>query len=318
MADAPTPPRRRPLRRLLAFFLLLCAGAALFTALWIGLGLPPQRQHGVLRAVPQLVSGVLVLGLALLVTAGMLRRVEGRGLDTIGLARDRSILGWPIGLGLGGITPLAAAAAFLVSGHAEVRWATPSAAALFATTLPMGIGVLLLSAWEEIGFRGYPLQLLAEWRGPGVAALLVGLAFGLLHGGNPGANPAGLAFTAMNGVLLAWVVVRTGSLWLATGYHGGWNLVAAVVLGLRDSGAVHEGSLAHTDLIGPTWLTGGEFGFEASPVTAMVELAVLLIMVRWADRFPGNPRARAHFVGQVAPQEGDGTSVRPMTASGSG
>jgi membrane protease YdiL (CAAX protease family) len=316
MADASTSPRRRPLRRLLAFLLLLCVGAALFTGLWIGLGLPPQRQHGVLRAVPQLLSGVLVLGLALVVTAGLVRRLEGRGLDTVGLARDRSAIGWPIGLLLGGAAPLAVTAAFLLSGHAELQRAAPSAAALLATTIPMALGVLMLSAWEEIGFRGYPLQLLAEWRGPRVAALLTGIVFGLLHAGNPGANPAGLTFTAMNGALLGWVVIRTGSLWLATGYHGGWNLMAAVVLGLRDSGAVHEGSLVHTDLTGPPWITGGGFGFEASPVTALIELAVLLLMLRWGHRFPGNLPARAYFAGRVGRPAGDGISERPVAASG--
>lgn len=291
---------RRPLRRLLGFLLLLCLGAALLTALWIGLGLPPQRQHGVLRAVPQLLSGILVLGLALLVTSAMLRRLERRGLGTVGLARDRSALGWPVGLLLGAATPLLVTAVFAAAGHAELHESLPSPAALLATSAPMALGVLMLSAWEEIGFRGYPLQLLAEWRGPGVAALLTGIAFGLLHAGNPGANPAGLAFTAMNGVLLAWVVIRTGSLWLATGYHGGWNLMAAVVLGLRDSGTVHEGSLVHTELSGSAWMTGGGFGFEASPVTALVELLVLGLMLGWADRFPGNAAARSYFEGSAA------------------
>jgi membrane protease YdiL (CAAX protease family) len=297
MLESHPRPRRRPLRRLLAFILLLVTGAAALTALWIGLGLPPQRQHGVLRAVPELMSGILVLGLALLVTAGMLRRLEGRGLATVGLRRDRSALGWPVGLPLGGATPLLVVAAFFAAGHAELRPAVPDFGAVLGTTLPMAAGVLMLSAWEEVGLRGYPLQLLAEWRGPTVAALLTGIAFGLLHGGNPGADPAGLAFTAMNGALLAWVVIRTGSLWLAAGYHGGWNLVAAVMLGLRDSGAVHEGSLVRTDLIGPAWLTGGEFGFEGSPVTAVLELLVLALMVRWSNRFPANPEARAYFAG---------------------
>ena len=299
MADgAPLPPRK-PLRRLLGFVLLICIGAAALTALWIGLGLPPQRQHGVLRAVPQLLSGILLLGLALGVTAGMLRRLEGRALDSVGLARDLSALGWPVGLVLGAATPLLVTAGLLAAGQAELRPAALTARVLTLTTLPMTLGVLMLSTWEEIAFRGYPLQLLAEWRGPRLAALLTGLAFGLAHSGNPGANPAGLAFTAMNGALLAWVVIRTGSLWLATGYHGGWNLMAAIVLGLRDSGAVLEGSLAHTELSGPAWLSGGAFGFEASPVTGAVELVVLLLMVRWSQRFPPNVRAQPYFAGVI-------------------
>jgi len=249
--------------------------------------------------VPQLLSGILLLGLALGVTAGMLRRLEGRALDSVGLARDRSALGWPVGLVLGAATPLLVTAGFLAAGQAELRPAALTGRVLALTTLPMTFGVLMLSTWEEIAFRGYPLQLLAEWRGPRLAALLTGLAFGLAHSGNPGANPAGLAFTAMNGALLAWVVIRTGSLWLATGYHVGWNLMAAIVLGLRDSGAVLEGSLAHTELSAPTWLSGGAFGFEASPLTGVAELVVLLLVVRWSRRFPANVRAQPYFAGVI-------------------
>jgi membrane protease YdiL (CAAX protease family) len=130
----------------------------------------------------------------------------------------------------------------------------------------MMLAVLLLSTWEEIALRGYPLQLLSEAWGPAWAATATGLAFGLLHAGNPGANPLGLLLTATGGVLLAWLVIRTGSLWLACGYHGGWNLTAAVVLGLRDSGVQHGGSLLRTELSGPAWLTGGDW-LQASLLT---------------------------------------------------
>jgi membrane protease YdiL (CAAX protease family) len=284
--------------RLAAFVLALGVGAGALTALWIGLGLPPQRFRGVVRALPQLASAEIVLGLVLAVTSAVVRRFEGRGLGTLGLARDRWGLAWAIGLLLGAITPLLVFALLALAGHAELRPETTSLAGVARATVPMAVAVLLLSGAEEIAVRGYPLQVLAESRGPGAAAVATGVAFGLLHAGNPGANPAGLAIIALNGVLLAWVVVRTGSLWLACGYHGGWNLMAAVVLGLRDSGAVHEGSLLRTELTGPAWLTGGGFGFEASPVTAVVELVVLGLMLRHAARLPGNEQARVFYAGR--------------------
>jgi membrane protease YdiL (CAAX protease family) len=289
--------RLRPGWRLAAFVLALCAGAGALTALWIGLGLPPQRQQGIVRAMPQLASGVLVLGLALAVTRVALRRLEARDLATIGLDRDGAIRGWTLGLLLGGLTPLAVFGVLALAGHAEIRPETTTAGGILRTTLPMVLAVLLLSAWEEIALRGYPLQLLAESWGPSAAAVVTGVVFGLLHAGNPGANPSGLAIIALNGALLALVVIRTGSLWLPCGYHGGWNLMAALVLGLRDSGAVHEGSLLRTALAGPAWLIGGEFGFEASPVTAGVELLVLGWMLGSAARLPGNEVARAFYRG---------------------
>ena len=167
----------------------------------------------------------------------------------------------------------------------------------------MMLAVLLLSAWEELAVRGYPLQVLAESWGPGAAAIVTGVVFGLLHAGNPGANPSGLAIIALNGVLLAWVVIRTGSLWITCGYHGGWNLMAAVVLGLRDSGTIHEGALLRSELTGPAWLTGGEFGFEASLLTAIVELLVLSLMIRQAQWLPTNEHARVLYTGQTEERE---------------
>ena len=293
--------RLRPGWRLAAFVLALCLGAGALTGLWIGLGLPPQRFHGVVRALPQLASGVLVLGLALGVTRVLLRRLEGRGLATVGLGLEHGARGWGLGLVLGAITPLLVFAILRVTGHAEIRPETASLAAIVRATVPMALAVLLLSAWEEIAIRGYPLQLLAESWGPGTATVATGAVFGLLHAGNPGANPAGLVIIAVNGVLLAWIVIRTGSLWLACGYHGGWNLMAAVILGLRDSGAVHEGALLRAELTGPAWLTGGGFGFEASPVTAAIELLILGGMLRAAKRLPGDEGARVFYAGRRPP-----------------
>jgi membrane protease YdiL (CAAX protease family) len=263
--------------------------------MWIGLGLPPQRSHGIVRALPLLASGVLVLSLAVGVTWMTLRRLEGRGLATVGLARDHWARGWVLGMLLGAVTPLLVVLIFGITGHAEIGWKATTFDAIIRASLPMALAVLLLSAWEEVALRGYPLQVLAESWGQGTAAVLTGVVFGLLHAGNPGSNPSGIAIIALNGVLLAWVVIRTGSLWIACGYHGGWNLMAAVVLGLRDSGAIHEGALLHSEIGGPAWLTGGRFGFEASPLTAVVEVLVLGLMIREANRLPANQQARAFY-----------------------
>ena len=293
-----SPARLRAGWRLLAFLLAIGVGAGVLTAAWINLGLPPQMQRGVVRPLPQLASGALLVGLALLVTRWLLARFERRGLGTIGLAPDRSAWGYALGLLAGSLVPALFVAGLAATGHAQAGVAAFTVAGLLSATLPMMLAVLFLSAWEEIALRGYPLQLLSEAWGPAGAAVATGLTFGLLHAGNPGANPLGLVLTALGGVLMAWLVVRTGSLWLVCGYHGGWNLTAAVVLGLRDSGVEHGGALLRTELAGPAWLTGGAYGFEASLLTGAVELLVLGTMLALADRLPGNAAARAFFGGR--------------------
>jgi len=154
---------------------------------------------------------------------------------------------------------------------------------------------VLLAAWEELAFRGYPLQQLIAWTGQSWGALTTGVLFALAHSENPGANLPGFLNTAVNGVLLAWVVIRSGSLWLACGYHAGWNLMAAQGLGLVDSGIQAPGSLSRTQLAGPAWLTGGAYGFEASVLTGVLELIVIGTILWHARRLPLSVPALPYF-----------------------
>lgn len=137
------------------------------------------------------------------------------------------------------------------------------------------------------------------------------LLFGFMHADNPGANLAGLGNTAANGVLLAWLVMRTGSLWIACAYHGGWNITGAMIFGMRLSGLDHAGGLLLTRLTGPDWLTGGSYGFEGSVLVGLIEFAVLSLAVAAAPHLPGQPdvlpffgvRRRSSESGESRPQE---------------
>ncbi len=84
---------------------------------------------------------------------------------------------------------------------------------------------------EELLFRGALLYLLLRKTRPWTACLISGLVFGVYHWfsfglfGQPVAMIVILLGTGMMGVALALAVARTGSIWLATGLHFGWNFV---------------------------------------------------------------------------------------------
>ena len=134
-------------------------------------------------------------------------------------------------------------------------------------------GFAIQSASEEWMFRGY-LQRTLQERWPWyVSVLLCSAVFGLSHASNPSANPAGLINTFLVGITFALLVEITGSLWGASLVHGAWNFLVCTFLSLPVSG-VQVFPVFDLQLHGPDWVTGGDYGPEAS-----VLLTVMLILI---------------------------------------
>ncbi len=253
-----------------------------------------------LQPLPLLATAASVVVIVLGTTQVCLRFFDRRTLATIGLPWDRVRCADIVtGLLLGAIVPVIVGGGFWTFGYAVIGPSHLSGPDLLQATLPMALATTLLSSWEELVFRGYPLQLFSEIGGPWLGAWVTGVTFGLAHSGNPGANLLGFFNTAFNGVLLGWIVIRSGSLWLTCGYHAGWNLAASSLLGMRDSGQISPGSLFSTTLTGPNWLSGGAYGFEASVVTGLAETLVLGMILTLASRLPSVPAAQPYFRGRL-------------------
>jgi membrane protease YdiL (CAAX protease family) len=307
MSEAPAPIERRPVHpafRLLGFIVLLALFATSAGMAWRLLGLPRPIQDDVVRPLPMLGTSLALLLASLVATWIALRFVERRGFGTLGLGGRGGApgVGRRIAIGFvgGGLTPALVVLGFAAAGIAAIAPAEARPLDFLAITA----GLVAVSSWEEIFLRGYVMQLLSQWGGPWTAVIVSGGVFGAIHAGNPGANPAGLVITGVNGVLLALLVVRTGSLWMACAYHTAWNVVASVGFGLRDSGMVHAGSLAVTDLTGPVWLTGGAYGFEASWITGVVEALVLVALLYLAPRWARDAAALPFYLGWPRREKG--------------
>ena len=205
-----------------------------------------------------------------------------------------------IGLLVGSIPPTLFFLAACELGDAHLARTALDVHHVFTLTLPALGSILLLSLHEELVFRGYLMQLISQKAGRAVAALITGILFGLVHSANSAANPQGLLFTAIGGVLLAWLIMRNGSLWMAGGYHAGWNATASLALGLSVSGTTTPGSWITTTLSGPRWISGGPYGFEGSIIAGLVEPVVLGSLVWLAPRLPSHPELRSYFQKQSA------------------
>lgn len=141
----------------------------------------------------------------------------------------------------------------------------------------------LVGFWEELVFRGYILQNMAEGMGLKTAVLISCLMYGLIHSANPNAGLLSTAIIVLFGYLRIYGLMTTGQLWLSIGMHAGWNFFQATVFGFAASGHAEDRTLVTHDALAADWLSGGDFGPEASILTIPVVLIALLVMRLWAS-----------------------------------
>lgn len=125
-------------------------------------------------------------------------------------------------------------------------------------------GFITVGLFEEFAFRGYLQSTLQLAAGFWPAAAILAIAFGAIHLNNPGEAKYGAIMAGVFGLLAAFTLRRTGSIWFAIGLHTMWDWGETFFYSVRDSGVPATGHLMNSGFHGPTWLTGGTVGPEGS------------------------------------------------------
>lgn len=225
-------------------------------------------------------------------------------LSAVALALGRSPLSFPIdgparwqrgGLGLatGLAAMLLVMIAIMVTGAARV---TPSGQTPIGLLVNGVLWFLLdasVGAGEEFFFRGALYLAVASLLGWRAAVVVSGVLFLVLHLDNPGASPIWLARIALSGMLLAFAVHRTGSIWWSIGYHAGWNWISAPLFGAAVSGYDVEGHLLNFTTHGPMLITGGAVGPEGSIFAYLAMLLALTTLMLVTRSRTGSTRKTA-------------------------
>jgi membrane protease YdiL (CAAX protease family) len=140
---------------------------------------------------------------------------------------------------------------------------------------------------EETVFRGILLRQLEPLIGTWWALAATSVMFGLLHIFNPDATWTGaVAIMVEAGILLGACYLYTRRLWLAAGLHAAWNFTQAWVFSVPVSGTGQPVGILVTRRTGPEWLTGGDFGLEAS-LAAVVVATIAGVLLLWKARQRG-------------------------------
>jgi membrane protease YdiL (CAAX protease family) len=195
-------------------------------------------------------------------------------------------LGWRGGSGrnlaIGIVTGIVAATLVtllpLALGMAEMKpdpdLPASASGALFVTVL-----LLFGAIGEELLFRGYAFQILARGIGPVPTLIFSAALFGAVHMANLNATALGIANTAGFGVVLGYAFLRTGELWLPIGIHFGWNWMLPVA-GVNVSGFRIGMTGYSLDWKVSSFWSGGAYGPEASVLTSLIVVALLVFLRR--------------------------------------
>jgi len=223
---------------------------------------------------------IVAFGAATILTLAYSRVVEGRGLALNGLNENglvRFARGYVIGMAF------LAAVIGVIAGLGGYAIEGPGALSAPAALTGVGIlfiGFIIQGSTEEIILRGWLMGLIASRHGLVLAVILNSALFALLHGGNmePSKELAtGLANIVLFGLFISLYAAKEGSVWGVCGWHAAWNWLLEVGFGIEVSGQVIDVQPLVMDLASEPsvawWITGGDFGPEASVVTTAVLLA---------------------------------------------
>jgi membrane protease YdiL (CAAX protease family) len=137
------------------------------------------------------------------------------------------------------------------------------------------ISFIFVAANEELFFRGYVISALRQTKSYPLIYIVSCLVFGAAHIPNPHVHLLGIFNVFMIGLLFAYMLIQTKSLWMSAGYHLTWNFFQGNILGFNVSGTAGDGFF-HIKGAENIW-TGGSFGAEASIWTTAVILLGLFL-----------------------------------------
>ena len=192
---------------------------------------------------------------------------------------------WLKELGLGGLIGSALmlfpALIMWVLGWVYWQW-NPAGFSTLASVVLLFAGVAVA---EELLFRGFIFQRLIAGLGEWPAQLILAGYFLLTHLNNPGMTGDVKILAGINiflaSLMFGLTFIRTKSLAMPLGLHFMANLIQGGILGFGVSGTDQSGLLKPVFTGVPEWLTGGQFGLEASVLGLICVAGTLILLYKW-------------------------------------
>ncbi|MCS1350206.1 CPBP family intramembrane glutamic endopeptidase [Mechercharimyces sp. CAU 1602] len=145
-----------------------------------------------------------------------------------------------------------------------------------------GAAFLCVAIGEEVFSRGYIQTLMVRQAGPGWGIAITSLFFASFHFGNPHFTWVSFINIVLAGLFLGLARHLSGSLWLPIGIHLTWNWTQSFFTPVSGMQFMPR-EIVSFHLSGPSWITGGNFGFEGSVFTTLVLSGAIFLLLRLAS-----------------------------------
>lgn len=203
------------------------------------------------------------------------RYVMKRPLSNMGLRSIRSHKKELIaGLIFGAVSMSVVFCIIILTGNAKVVSWKPQ----FSIDILLYLLVFIMVGFaEEIFGRGFIMATLRRTKNIPVVVIVSSIIFALLHSGNSGIDIIPYMNITLVGLLLAYIYLRSGNIWMAIGYHITWNYLQGNIFGFPVSGT-HSKGLFTVIYEENNIINGSIFGPEGGiVVTAVVLLGFLFV-----------------------------------------
>lgn len=135
---------------------------------------------------------------------------------------------------------------------------------------------MIIAFLEEALFRGYILRNLMYSFNKFVALVISAFLFSAMHGANPYMEWFSFLNLFLAGILLGMSYVYTKNLWFPIAFHFSWNFFQTL-FGFNVSGQDFY-SLIEFKISENNILNGGNFGFESSILSVIVQVLLIIII----------------------------------------
>ncbi len=214
-----------------------------------------------------------------------IHKIERRPLYSIGLRQMKPVFRYLKGAGVALSMQLVFFFIIIGLGYADVSDVVFNQGSVRFNIIGYVLLFLVLflfqGAVEEMMTRGWVLPILSKYYGVWPAILLTSFLFGGMHLLNDHVTVLPVVNIILYGIFASLYAIHDGGLWGVFANHSIWNWVMGSIFGFPVSGTMlQQVSLLHTELTGPVFLTGGDFGPEGGFVITGILLVAIGITYR--------------------------------------